>query len=147
MQYVTYDPSGNLTGAFWQDLIPAHAANHIEVTAQQYAQWVTFKANAGRDGVEVAPPTMPTVAGYTAAIQTMLDAEARTHNYDSILSLASYAASTHPPFAAEGQAGLDWRDAVWGASYALMAQVQAGTLAQPTIAELLAMLPPMVWPV
>ena len=99
-------------------------------------------------GVFTAPAApMPTVAEYTAAIQAMLDAEARTHNYDGILSLASYAASTHPPFAAEGQAGLDWRDAVWGASYALMAQVQLGEIPQPTIAELLAMLPPMVWPV
>lgn len=101
-------------------------------------------------GVFTAPepqqPATPTVAEYTAAIQAMLDAEARTHNYDGILSLASYASSTNPQFAAEGQAGLEWRDAVWGASYALMAQVHAGEITQPTIAELLAMLPVMVWP-
>jgi hypothetical protein len=89
---------------------------------------------------------MPTVADYTAAIQAMLDAEARTRNYDGILSLCSYAASTNPPFAAEGDAGLDWRDAVWSESYRLMALVQTGQMPQPTIPELLAMLPEMVWP-
>lgn len=72
MQYVTYDPSGNLTGAFWQDLIPAHAANHIEVTAQQYAQWVTFKANAGRDGLEPAPAPPVAVPQFVTMRQARL---------------------------------------------------------------------------
>jgi len=121
---------------------PAYAAQFVEVADEVQQGWIES------GGVFTAPAApMPTVAEYTAAIQNMLDAEARTHNYDGILSLASYAPSTHPPFAAEGQAGLDWRDAVWGTSYLLMAQVQAGTIPQPTIAELLAMLPPMVWPV
>lgn len=80
------------------------------------------------------------------AVQRHLDATAQTRGYDGILSLASYAASTHPPFAAEGRAGADWRDAVWGYCYQVLADVEAGTRPIPSIAELIAELPAMVWP-
>lgn len=80
------------------------------------------------------------------AIQKHLDTTAKTRGYDGILSLASYAASTHPPFAAEGRAGADWRDSVWGYGYRVLADVQAGTRTIPTVAELIAELPAMVWP-
>lgn len=80
------------------------------------------------------------------AIQKHLDETARTRGYDGILSLASYSVSTHPPFAAEGRAGADWRDAVWGYAYQVLADVQAGTRPVPTVEALLLELPPMVWP-
>jgi hypothetical protein len=100
--------------------------------------------------IATAPPPPPTpeqiIAGLTREVQAHLDATARTRNYDGILSLCSYAASAHPTFVAEGLAGVAWRDAVWAACYAVMAAVQAGTRAAPTPAELLAELPPMVWP-
>lgn len=82
----------------------------------------------------------------TDAVQKYLDATAKKRGYDGILSLASYAASTHPPFAAEGRAGADWRDAVWGYCYQVLADVQAGNRTIPTASELLAELPVMVWP-
>lgn len=95
---------------------------------------------------DIAASATPTVAQYTAAIQSMLDAKAQERHYDSILSACTYVTSTNATFHAEGQACVQWRDAVWAESYELMAQVQAGTLAQPTIPALLAMLPAMVWP-
>jgi hypothetical protein len=76
----------------------------------------------------------------------MLDAEAATRRYDGILSAVSYASSTNPTFKAEGQACVEWRDAVWTLSYVLMAEVQSGERAQPTLDELLALMPTMVWP-
>jgi hypothetical protein len=146
-----FDNFGWYTSAQLEGRATSVAPTNFSETTTPGQPRANFTGYVWQDLSYVAPPepvpVMPTVAEYTAAIQAMLDTEARTHNYDSILSLASYVASTHPPFAAEGQAGLDWRDAVWGTSYSLMAQVHAGTLAQPTIAELLAMLPPMVWPV
>jgi hypothetical protein len=95
-------------------------------------------------------PPEPTVEelkqAITNAVQAHLDATARTRGYDGILSLASYASSTNPPFSAEGRAGLDWRDAVWGYCYGVLADVQAGTRTIPTAEELIAELPGMVWP-
>jgi hypothetical protein len=79
-------------------------------------------------------------------IQSYLDTEAQAHFYDGILSLCSYATSTNTKFGAEGQAGVIWRDACWTVGYAIMAEVEAQTRAIPTIAELLAEMPAMVWP-
>jgi hypothetical protein len=96
----------------------------------------------------VAPVKTPEQiqAEMVATVQKHLDDTAKTRGYDGILSLASYASSTHPPFSAEGQAGLDWRDAVWGYCYQVLADVQAQTRTIPTAAELIAELPVMVWP-
>lgn len=80
------------------------------------------------------------------AIQRHLDATARTRNYDNILSLASYAASTDPAFAAEGAAGVAWRDECWRYCYAQMIEIKAGHRPMPTPEEAVAELPPMVWP-
>lgn len=59
MDYVTYDETGLLTGAYCQDLHPDHADNFLEVTAEQRENWVLYKANAARDGLEDADPIVP----------------------------------------------------------------------------------------
>lgn len=84
--------------------------------------------------------------GLINAIQSYLDTEAQAHFYDGILSLCSYATSVNPKFGPEGQAGVIWRDACWTIGYTIMAEVQAQTRAIPTIEELLAEMPVMVWP-
>lgn len=86
-----------------------------------------------------------TLADLTAAIQTHLDAVARTRNYDGILSLCSYAVSPHPKFGHEGLAGLAWRDSVWDAGYRILADVQSGARPAPTAEELILELPTIVW--
>jgi hypothetical protein len=114
-------------------------ANWIAITADEYAaQAVT----------QLTPEQIKDTIKQTMihAIQQHLDATARTRGYDGILSLASYAVSAHPPFAAEGRAGADWRDAVWGYGYQVLADVQAGTRTVPTVDALIAELPPIVWP-
>ncbi len=96
----------------------------------------------------VAPPPTKAevIAGYTRAIQKYLDDFAKTRNYDDILSACTYATSTVPKFAAEGKVAVDLRDATWAAAYDLLDKVQAGTIAAPTEAELLTMLPALAWP-
>lgn len=94
----------------------------------------------------ISSPATPTVQEYTDAVQKHLDDEAKTRNYDSILSACSYATSTNPRFSAEGQACVAWRDAVWAECYTILELVQTGRRAPPTIPELLAALPAMTWP-
>lgn len=113
--------------------------SHLAVTQRPSAAYVW------QDGAWL-PSQEGIVAALTTAVQKHLDDTAKTRNYDSILSLCSYAASAHPKFGPEGQAGVAWRDSVWATCYAIMADVQAGTRAVPTEADLLAALPAMAWP-
>ena len=82
----------------------------------------------------------------TSAIQSTLDKKAQERGYDNILSLCTYATSTAAKFAAEGQAGVAWRDEVWAKGYSILADVESGARAIPTADELLAELPLFVWP-
>ena len=82
----------------------------------------------------------------TSAIQSMLDETAKERGYDSILSLCTYATSTAAKFAAEGQAGVSWRDEVWAKGYAILADVESGSRAIPTVDGLIEELPVFVWP-
>lgn len=85
-------------------------------------------------------PVPPTVADYTVAVQAHLDAGARTRNYDNIVSACSYAGAPNP-FQEEGAAFLAWRGECWALCHQIMAGVESGQRAQPTIAELVALMP------
>lgn len=148
-RYVTYLADGTLDGCYLQIPPDDHVDRMIVVGDERALDWVGYRANGARDGVEIlplAPPSLPRVPDYVTAVQAMLDEKARERRYDNILSACTYATSTQPKFQAEGQACVAWRDAVWSRCYELMEQVDASTLAQPTIDELLGMLPTMEWP-
>lgn len=99
------------------------------------------------DGTQfVKPPaTLPTLEDYDAALTARLDAEARTHRYADRIS-CSVRAGYPGPFQAEGVAFAQWMDACNAAGYAMLEDFVAGNIPQPTIAEVLAALPVMVWP-
>lgn len=85
-------------------------------------------------------------ADIVQATQARLDAFAQTRGYDGILSACTYAASSKPKFATEGQYAVNARDATWATLYAFMAQVQAGAAPMPTgFADVEPMLPVLVW--
>ncbi|TKT78441.1 hypothetical protein [Aquamicrobium sp. LC103] len=83
---------------------------------------------------------------FRMAVQAHVDATAQSQRYDSGNSLASYVASTNATWAAEAQAFVAWRDAVWVYAYAELDKVLAGEREQPTVEGFIGELDPMMWP-
>lgn len=83
---------------------------------------------------------------FRLAIQAHVDAAAQARRYDGGVSLASYVASSNPAWAAEAQAFVSWRDAVWTYAYAELDKVLTGQREQPGVDAFLAELPAIVWP-
>lgn len=146
------------TGGFYSPAIHGGSipSDAIEITAEQHRALLAGQSSGKRivadeSGYPVlADPPPPTpeqiIASMTAAVQAHMDTRARERNYDGILSLCTYAASVNPKFAAEGQAGVEWRDAVWAKCYEVLADVQAGTRPTPNAEQLIAELPGFTWP-
>lgn len=138
----------------------------IEITEQQYREALAVlvgpndKRIISTDGgvfalvdppepvePEPEPPTQEEViASFRWAIQGHIDATARSKNYDSGTSLAGYVASTNPVWAAEAQAFVAWRDAVWVYAYTELDKVTSGQRAVPDVEDFITELPAMVWP-
>lgn len=114
--------------------------------------------NRTQVAVEIAPvsgtqqwridpaPVEHVITAVQVAVQQRLDDFARTRNYDGILSVATYATSAVPKFAAEGQYAVQARDATWAACYQIMADVQAGRRTMPSVEQVLSELPTLEWP-
>lgn len=80
-------------------------------------------------------------------VQARLDDFARTRNYDSSLTCASYATSTNTKFAAEGQYMVQARDATWTACYTMLEEVEQGVRPVPdSIDDIVSELPSLSWP-
>lgn len=78
--------------------------------------------------------------------QARLDTFFAQRGYDGILSAATYATSTVPKFAAEGQYAVNARDKTWSTLYTILGDVMAGNRAVPTLEDILAELPELTWP-
>lgn len=110
-----------------------------------YVAYVAWVAEGNAAEVPPAPSVEQRIEALRDAITAHLDAAAHAKNYDDIKSAALRAA--YPgPYHAEGVAFATWMDTCWATAYALLAQWQAGQLAEPTRAELIAMLPTLVLP-
>lgn len=80
-------------------------------------------------------------------VQRYLDDFARTKTYDNILSACTYATSTVPRFAAEGQYCVQARDACWDVVANIEAEVMEGNRPAPSgFEDIRAELPALSWP-
>lgn len=93
-----------------------------------------------------APP-LPIVNDYEEAIQSDVDQAARGRQFRGGVTLASYVSSTIRQWSFETQAFIAWRDVVWAYAYQELAKVMAGEREQPTIEQIVAELPAIIWPI
>lgn len=93
-----------------------------------------------------AAPVVDLKTEVTVKTQQRLDDFAKTKNYDSILSAATYATSKIPKFAAEGQRAVDLRDETWAKLYEILESVTTGQRVAPkTFEEIEIELPVLSW--
>ncbi len=100
-------------------------------------------ADAGQSPQPLQRAPEQVIAGFTAAIQAHIDAVAQAWGYDNIYTAATYAEEPSVKvFQDECKALRAWRSRVWAAARQALADVQGGKTPQPTVADLIASLPP-----
>ena len=94
----------------------------------------------------VPEPTQEEIKeSFISVIQNLLDSKAKERNYDNIVSACSYAGYPNI-FRAEGEAYGTWRALCWQTGYQILADVEIGTRAMPTVEEVLVEMPELVLP-
>ena len=92
--------------------------------------------------IEQPDPTNTTlITIYRAAAGEYLDRLAQEQDYESILTLCTYAVSSNPARKAEGQAGIVCRDNVWDHVDQVLTDVVNKVRLVPSVEELLGELP------
>ena len=109
--------------------------------------WTQQWASRDFTSEETAAQLVELQASIMRSTQSHLDATAKAHGYDSILSACTYANSSVTRYGAEGTYCVGLRDATWSALETILGEVQAGSRAVPTgFADISASLPAVVWP-
>lgn len=108
--------------------------------------WTVEQANVITAEDKQAAALEAAKKAFELAIQAHVDAAPTHRLFRDGVTLASYVASTNPEWAAEAQAFVAWRDAVWAYAYVELEKVMTGQRPQPTITDFIAELPPIVWP-
>lgn len=127
------------------ELRSSHLADLAAASATAAAQAAAAAAQAAYDAAHPTPAFIQ--ASVVTATQLRLDTFAKTRNYDGILSACTYATSSVPRFAAEGQAAVDARDATWSTLYTLLGEVLASTRPMPSgFGDVEPLLPALEWP-
>lgn len=126
-------------------VVPYHATPGFNPGT--YEEEIYNNAVSGVYG-EIAPYSPPVLTAeqkkqaVIEMVQTHLDAAAKAYGYDDIKSAVTYAEEPAVAvFQAQGLAFRSWRSLVWEKCYALLAQVEAGEIADPGGEELIAILP------
>lgn len=132
---VTFGPSGScsllqsggtVTIERWADPRPKPTASEIAAAIPQAEQQALL-------------------ATFDAALTAHLDKTAQEQRYDNRITCA-LRAGFDGPFKAEGVAFAQWMDNCNAYAYQVMADVQAGRRAQPTLDQFIGELPILTWP-
>lgn len=116
----------------------------VESYGHDYQRWLDA-GNVPEPAEVVVPSEEEVLAGYIAALDAHMDAQAQTRRYDNRVT-CSLRAGYPGPFQAEGLAFATWMDSCNALGYQVLAEVQAGQRPTPTIEEFIQMLPALVWP-
>lgn len=76
MKYFTLDSSGNITGAYIQDLLPEHEAAHLEVSDEDYAKRFTHQYVNG--AFVLKPPVQKSAAEVIAEANALIKSQIAT---------------------------------------------------------------------
>ena len=82
----------------------------------------------------------------TAGIQEFMDTMAQSVGYDDLKTAITYRGDPNPLFAAQAEAFFVFRSVAWTKCYAHLAEILVSGKAFPTLAEALALLPPLTIP-
>ncbi len=93
----------------------------------------------------LAAARMPTLSDYDAALTAHLDSVAQSRRWQDRISLMSRAGFPGP-WQADAIAFGQWADGCNVIGYQMLADFQAGNIPQPSVEDVIAALPPMVWP-
>lgn len=135
-------------GSIPEDAVPVSDEEHAALMTQQNGG---KEIVPGENGFPVAIAKVPANMGEWRAfaagtIKELLDATARSRQYDSIQAAVSYRGDPNPVYAAEAEALFAWRSSMWTAAFAILAAVEAGERPMPSSSDFMAELPTMVWP-
>jgi len=128
------DAQGNYLGGFDGAEPPQGAIEVPSAPNHGDDKWVNG------EWVEIETPEQ-TTKRLELVLDNYLDEVAKSYGYESIKTMVTYPTSTNPKFAAEGQAAIEFRDAVYTKGIELIADVQADKISIPTESELLALMP------
>jgi hypothetical protein len=148
-------------------VLDAHGVilNTIEVAALNAIPGMTLidaDAHGGQigdtwNGMAIVPYVAPLdpaayAAACEAAIQKLMDDTARVHGYDDLRSTITYASSAVTKWKDEALNAIAWRDACWVKAQQIQTDTAAGNWPTtgagqiPTVAQVLAAMPPANWP-
>lgn len=100
-----------------------------------------------RDSKPYKPPTEEEIqAQLEQGIEAWMNTVVAERHYNSIdTCIARYTDSSNPKYAQEAKAVKDWNTAIWDKCWDILAEVKAGTRPIPTLEEVIAELPVLVW--
>ena len=82
----------------------------------------------------------------TDGVQAYMDSKVQERNYDNVHTcVGTYLYSPIEKFRLEAEAVRDWVSYVWAKCYSILDEVKAGKRAIPTLEEVIAELPVLVW--